>query len=135
MKKVIIEIIAGVIFVLAGTYLVYINIEDITLFWQSQLVWSIILAIGWAVVSLGYFHQGWLVYKEKRADHVSLVLPATVFVVQCVLFVKGIYYGDWSLISGALMVNSGVTFSLYQIIKYKKWSQITREPLGGTREE
>jgi len=75
------------------------------------------LALGWVIVSLGYYHQGWLVHKSKSAEHVSIVLPVAVFMVQCILFVKGIYYKDWSLILGAVMVNSGVVFSLYQIIK------------------
>ncbi len=83
------------------------------------MFWSVILAFGWIVVSLGYYHQGWLVHKSKSAEHVSVVLPIAVFLVQCILFVKGIYYHDWSLILGAIMVNSGVIFSLYQIVRVK----------------
>lgn len=71
------------------------------------------------VVSLGYYNQGHLVQKSKSASHVSVMLPIAAFVVQCVLFVKGIHYKDWSLVLGALVVNSGVLFSLYQIYKVK----------------
>lgn len=78
---------------------------------------------GWVIVSLGYFHQGWLVHSGKNAEHVSIVLPVAVFSVQCILFVKGIFYGDWSLIYGAVIVNSGVVFSLYQIIKARHKSR------------
>ncbi len=77
------------------------------------------LAIGWVIVSAGYFHQGWLVRKDGSSDHVSILLPSVVFLVQCVLFVKGVYYADWSLIAGAIMVNTGVLFSLYNIFKHR----------------
>lgn len=120
MHKVVLEILAGIAFVLVGTYVAYGYLAQYSEFWQSQEVWSTVLVVLWAVVASGYFHQGWLVYKGKSADHVSLILPAVVFLVQCVLFVKGVFYDDWSLIAGALMVNSGVTFSLYHIIKAKR---------------
>ncbi|MEX1027285.1 MAG: hypothetical protein WD049_04660 [Candidatus Paceibacterota bacterium] len=120
LRKTFIEILAGVAFVLIGTLLVYTFVEDFAAFWQSQFVWSVILIILWTVVSLGYFHQGWLVFRSGSADHVSVILPAVVFLVQCVLFVKGVYYEDWSLIAGALLVNSGVVFSLYQIITHRR---------------
>ena len=120
MKKFYLEVLATAIFVLAGTYIVYGRLESIAIFWESQFFWSIVLSVGWVIVALGYFHQGWLVYKNKSSKYVSAVLPATVFLVQCVLFIKGVYYGDWSLIVGALLVNSGVSFSLYQIIKKRR---------------
>lgn len=114
MKK-ILEIILAVIFVVAGTFVAYSFLSDIPMFWNEQTVWSIILAAGWVVVALGYVHQGWLVRRDRSSDHVSILLPSVVFLVQCVLFVKGVHYGDWSLIAGAIMVNSGVTFNLLQI--------------------
>lgn len=114
------EIFGVIAFVVIGTYFAYNGLANLTAFWESQLFWSVILSIGWVIVSFGYFHQGWLVHKNHDSDHVSVVLPATVFVVQCVLFVKGVYYSDWSLIAGAIIVNSGVVFSLYQIIKNRK---------------
>ena len=73
--------------------------------------------LGWIIVSAGYYHQGWLVRKDHSSAHVSLVLPVAVFFVQCILFVKGIYFDDWSLVAGAVLVNSGVCFSIYNIIK------------------
>jgi hypothetical protein len=114
MKR-IIEIILAVLFVGGGTYFAYSLLSDISVFWNEQTIWSIILAAGWVVVALGYVHQGWLVRRDRNSDHVSMLLPAVVFLVQCVLFVKGVHYDDWSLIAGAIMVNSGVTFNLYQI--------------------
>lgn len=120
MRKMILEILAGLVFVLGGTYIVYGALAGFPTFWQTQSVWSLILVVLWAVVAGGYFHQGWLVHRGKNSDNVSLLLPAVVFFVQCVLFVKGVFYGDWSLIVGALMVNSSVTFSLYHILKNKR---------------
>lgn len=111
------EIIGVLTFVVGGTYLAYNGLADIPTFWQSQTFWSVVLIIGWVVVSFGYFHQGWLVHRDHSSAHVSIILPATVFVVQCVLFIKGVYYTDWSLIGGAILVNSGVVFSLYNIFK------------------
>lgn len=123
MKKVI-EIVVVTLFVIGGTLLAYSFLSDLPEFWNAQDVWSIILAAGWVVVSLGYFHQGWLVHRSKSSAHVSALLPAVVFVVQCVLFVKGVYYGDWSLIAGAIMVNTGVVFSLYQIFTNRVIKQV-----------
>ena len=119
MKKIYLEILASALFVSLGTIFVYGRLAGFAIFWDSQMIWSIILAVGWVIVSLGYYNQGWIVHKSKSAEHVSVVLPIAVFIVQCILFVKGIYYSDWSLIVGAIMVNSGVVFSLYQIIKAK----------------
>ena len=108
-------------FVCISTIVVYWRLAGFSVFWDSQFLWSAGLAIGWVIVSLGYYHQGWIVHTSKSAEHVSIVLPMAVFVVQCILFVKGIYYNDWSLIVGAVMVNSGVIFSLYQILKARSW--------------
>lgn len=119
MKKIHFEIPVSVLFVFISTFFVYKYLADLSVFWNSQIFWSVVLALGWVVVSFGYYHQGWLVHKSKSAEHVSVVLPVAVFIVQCILFVKGIYYEDWSLILGAVMVNSGVVFSLYQITKVK----------------
>lgn len=116
MKKLILEFSLSIVLVFIPTFIVYSILNDFPSFWDAQTLWSIILAIGWIVVAAGYYHQGWLVHKGKSAAHVSIVLPSAVFLVQCVLFIKGIYYSDWSLIWGAVVVNSGVIFSVYQII-------------------
>ena len=59
--------------------------------------------------------------REARSDrNVSVLLPIVVFFVQCILFVKGVYYRDWSLVWGALVVNSGVVFSFYQIARVRE---------------
>lgn len=107
------------IFVFFGTVLMYGGLERFVDFWDAQNTWSVILAFGWMIVSAGYYHQGWMVHKGHTAIHVSAVLPSAVFVVQCILFIKGVYFGDWSLMFGAVVVNSGVVFSLYQIMKAK----------------
>lgn len=119
MKKVYLEIFFAIIFVAVSTFLVYGRLVDVRVFWNSQMIWSAILMLGWVIVSLGYFHQGLLVRSDHSASNVSVLLPAAVFVVQCILFIKGIYYEDWSLVLGALVVNAGVVFSLYQIVTVK----------------
>jgi uncharacterized membrane protein YhdT len=119
-KKLYLEVIGIITFVLGATYIAYGLLAGFPAFWSSQVFWSVILSVGWVVVAFGYYHQGSLVRQSKSSEHVSIILPAVVFLVQCVLFVKGIYYKDWSLIAGALMVNSGVLFSLYQIITNRK---------------
>lgn len=120
MKKIILEILVSVILVFIPTFFVYKQLASISSFWSAQSLWSVILTIGWVVVATGYYHQGWLVHRTGNSRDVSIILPATVFFVQCVLFVKGIYYDDWSFVWGALIVNSGVLFSLYQILKSRK---------------
>ena len=119
MKKIHWEILFSALLVAFGTLFTYGRLSGFSIFWNSQLLWSVALSVGWVVVALGYYHQGWLVHTSKSAEHVSIVLPVAVFIVQCILFVKGIFYNDWSLITGAVMVNSGVAFSLYQIIKVR----------------
>ncbi len=119
MKKVHLEILFAILFVLISTYYIYDWLVGISFFWNAQMVWSVLLAMGWVIVSLGYFRQGWLVHHSGDAREVSVLLPIAAFTAQCVLFVKGIFYHDWSLIAGALMVNSGVVFSLYNIFKAK----------------
>ncbi|MDD5050741.1 MAG: hypothetical protein PHV93_03310 [Candidatus Pacebacteria bacterium] len=120
MKKVHIEIALSAMFVVLGTLFVYSRLVGFNIFWNSQVIWSLVLAFGWVIVAIGYYNQGWIVHTSKSADHVSIILPVAVFIVQCVLFVKGIYYHDWSLTTGAVMVNSGVVFSLYQILKVRR---------------
>ena len=120
MKKSITEFIISVLIVLIPTLVAYSFLKGTPLFWNEQFSWSVVLAIGWAVVAIGYYHQGWLVRRTGNSMDVSIILPATVFFVQCVLFVKGIYYNDWSLMWGALVVNSGVVFSLYQILRSRR---------------
>ncbi|OGG76568.1 hypothetical protein A2950_01025 [Candidatus Kaiserbacteria bacterium RIFCSPLOWO2_01_FULL_55_19] len=122
MKKVHWEIVASILFVFGSTYLVYGQLENISSFWDAQALWSLALIAGWMVVSAGYFHQGWMVHQGHSAANVSAFLPSVVFLVQCILFVKGIYFNDWSLILGAVIVNSGVVFSLYQILQAKRRS-------------
>jgi hypothetical protein len=120
MKKLIVEVLVSIIFVFGSTYFVYTYLANTGSFWNTQSFWSIGLALGWIVVAAGYYHQGWLVRTRNKADDVSIFLPIAVFLVQCVLFVKGIYYNDWSLIWGALVVNSGVIFSLSQILRIRR---------------
>ncbi len=119
-KKIIFEILLAIALVLIPTFFAYNYLANIKVFWNSQIIWSSILIVGWFIVALGYFNQGWLVHKSKNAKNVSFFLPIAVFFIQCVLFVKGIHYKDWSLVIGALVVNSGVVFNLYQIIKAKR---------------
>lgn len=119
MKKIYWEISGALLFVFGCTALLYGQIAGFHFFWDAQAVWSVILIIGWILVSIGYYNQGWMVHTKKSAESVSLALPCIVFIVQCVLFVKGIYYHDWSLIFGAVVVNSGVIFSIYQIVRVK----------------
>lgn len=117
MKKLFLEILIAILFVVGGTAIVYSHLSSISLFWNEQTTWSSILVLCWIVVAVGYVHQGWMVRTTKNSSNVSIVLPIAVFIVQCILFIKGIYYHDWSLIAGAIVVNSGVTFNLYQIAK------------------
>lgn len=120
MSKIILEILVSIIFVFVSTFFVYGYLAGIKSFWDAQFLWSSALAFCWAIVAAGYYHQGWLVHSQKKADDVSVILPIAVFFVQCILFVKGIYYRDWSLIWGAVIVNSGVIFSLFQILKVRR---------------
>ncbi|MEK7194596.1 MAG: hypothetical protein AAB660_02825 [Patescibacteria group bacterium] len=89
MKKVHIEIIVSVLFVALGTLFVYGQLAGQSIFWNSQMVWSTILAVGWMIVALGYYNQGWIVHTSKSAEHVSVVLPIAVFFVQCVFLSRG----------------------------------------------
>lgn len=122
MKKLILEIVGSVALVLIPTYFVYKQFAPLPEFWNAQFAWSIALVICWIIVAAGYYHQGWLVHRTHYAEDVSIILPIAVFFVQCILFVKGIYYRDFSLIIGAILVNSGVFFSMYNILKNKKQS-------------
>ena len=119
MKKIIIEILVSATLVFVPTFFIYRQLAPITSFWDAQLAWSVALVICWIIVAAGYYHQGWLVRKERRAGSVSVVLPIAVFFVQCILFVKGVYYKDWSLVIGAVLVNSGVLFCLYNIVQFR----------------
>lgn len=116
------EAVGSILFVFGLTYLVYQSLVSFPLFWNVQTTWSIALVLCWIFVSAGYFHQGWLVHARNDAKEVSLLLPSAVFIVQCILFVKGIYYHDWSFVLGAVIVNSGVVFSLVQIFKARRRS-------------
>jgi len=118
-KKIYWEVVGSIALVLVPTYIVYKSLEGVGFFWNANTLWSVGLIICWLIVASGYYHQGWLV-REHGSRGVSLVLPIAVFFVQCILFVKGVYYDDWSLIVGALVVNSGVLFSLYSIFKSRK---------------
>ncbi|MBI2454239.1 MAG: hypothetical protein HYV54_01555 [Parcubacteria group bacterium] len=120
MKKVLWEIAISLAIVLIPTFFIYRRLAGTESFWNAQFLWSVGLITCWIIVASGYYHQGWLVRSKRRADDVSVVLPIAVFFVQCILFVKGIYYRDWSLVGGALLVNSGVVFSLSQIIRVRR---------------
>ena len=120
MRKMYWEILLASLFVVGGTFLMYRQLSSNPAFWDAQGFWNIALVICWAVVAFGYCRQGWLVRKARSAAHVSFLLPMVVFLVQCILFVKGIYYHDTSLIIGAVLVNCGVVFDLYQIARFQK---------------
>lgn len=120
MKKLLLEFFLSAVFVFGSTYVFYSILAGIPPFWDAQFFWSIVLALGWVIVAAGYYHQGWLVHTKKSSANVSIVLPIAVFFIQCILFVKGIYYQDWSLVWGAVVVNSGVVFSLYQIVRSRR---------------
>ncbi len=127
MKKVHWEIVASMIFVLGGTFLLYGQLANNTAFWDAQFVWSMALIVCWTMVAAGYYYQGWMIHKGHTTVNVSFVLPSIVFIVQCILFVKGVFFHDWSLIFGSLIVNSGVLFCLYQIVKTKtNWDPLYR---------
>jgi len=121
--KIYAEIFGVALFVFGGTFFLYRYLASDTEFWSTQFIWSSILAICWVVVAAGYYHQGAIIHHDHNAEHVSVVLPIAVFVVQIILFIKGIYYNDWSLIWGAVVVNSGVLFSLYQIMAFRRRHQ------------
>ena len=120
MKKVHIEILLASLGVTLPTYFIYRALSGYSAFWNAQKFWSLALIACWAIVAYGYYNQGSLVHEAKSASHVSIILPITVFFVQCILFVKGIYYRDYALVGGAVLVNSGVLFSLYQIWRFKR---------------
>ena len=120
LKKFIAELVTVIAFVVAGTWIAYWNLVNIGPFWDAQKFWSVALMICWTAVSFGYYHQGWIIHRDQSTEHVSKILPVTVLLVQCILFVKGIFYHDWSLVVGAVLVNSGVIFYLYQIWQAKK---------------
>lgn len=114
-NKILWEIFLGLVFVASGTFVAYNLLSHVSEFWTAQNVWSAVLIVCWMIVAMGYWHQGWIVKKAKSATHVSYLLPCAVFIVQCILFIKGIHYNDYSLVTGAVMVNSAVVFNLYQI--------------------
>lgn len=116
------EVIISLLVVTVLTVLTYNRLAGVREFWNAGMFWSYALMLCWIVVAAGYYHQGWLVRKDHTAAHVSLILPIAVFFVQCILFVKGINFHDWSLIGGAVLVNSGVLFSLYHIAK-SRWKR------------
>jgi hypothetical protein len=119
MKKVYWEILISIVFVLGSAFLLYGQLESKTAFWDAQSIWSVALIIGWSVYSIEYFRQGWILHHAHTSANISVLLPTTYIVMQCILFVKGVFFRDWSLIASALIVNSGVVFYLYQIIKLK----------------
>lgn len=106
--------------VLGGAYLLYSNLGNNAAFWDAQSMWSVALILGWAVYSIEYFRQGWIIHHARTSDNISILLPSTYVVMQCILFIKGVFFHDWSIIVSALIVNSGVVFYLYQVIKIKR---------------
>lgn len=119
----IVEIVISLLFVFISTYFVYGYLKSTIAFWDAQNIWSVILALGWIIVSMGYYNQGFIIRSKHSTENVSILLPIAVFFIQCILFIKGIYYKDWSLIWGALVVNSGVVFCLYNIAINKGFSR------------
>ena len=119
MKKVYWEILASIVLVLGGTYVIYGYLANYADFWNAQTTWSIALIVGYSVVAAGYYRQGWMIHHRHTDANISALLPCAVAIVQCLLFIKGVYFKDWSLIAGALLINSGVVFCLYQIVKAK----------------
>jgi hypothetical protein len=119
MKRVHFEVFLAIVSVVGGTLFTYHLLSGKPNFWNQQNFWNSVLLICWAVVMMGYFRQGWLVHKAKSSKNISLFLPIVVFFVQCILFVKGIYYHDVALIFGAVMVNSGAIFNAYQIFRFR----------------
>lgn len=85
----------------------------------EQLFWSIGLTMCWLIVAYGQYHQGKIVRQQRNCDNVSIRLPFAVFTAQCILLVKGVYYADWSLIAGCLIVNFGVCYNLFQIARLR----------------
>jgi len=110
-----------VIFVIGGTFLAYDRLAGTTAFWNAQSVWSTALIVSWTMIAVAYYYEGWLIHHGRSQANISAVTPALIFVAQCILFVKGVFFNDWSLVFGALLVNSGVVFCLYQIGKRKRW--------------
>ena len=119
-RKVYWEVLISITFVLGGTFLAYSWLAHNAFFWNTQQIWSVGLIIGWTVVAAEYFRQGWMIHNARTSINISALLPSTIFVMQCILFFKGVFFQDWSLIISALTVNSGVVFCLYQIMKKKR---------------
>ncbi|MEI6659893.1 MAG: hypothetical protein WCK91_00535 [bacterium] len=120
MKKIYFEVLGALAFVFIATFFVYGWLSGFTRFWSAQFMWNCILVVGWTIIATGYYMQGFKVHKLGNVDQISPFLPESVFVVQCILFVKGIFYHDWALIYGALIVNSGVIFCIYQVLRVKR---------------
>ncbi len=129
MGKLHLEVALGVAFVAGASFIAYNLLAQNAAFWNSQGFWNGALLACWAVVALSYYRQGAIIRKAKSASHVSILLPFVVFFVQCILFVKGVHYRDYALVIGAVLVNCGVVFEMYQIFSLKK------ERLAASRHE
>lgn len=92
-------------------------LAEVAGFWGAQDLWSIALLMGYSILSFEYFRHGWMIHHARTSANISPILTLSVFALQCVLFVKGVYFEDWSLIAGALILNCGIVFTLYQTIK------------------
>ena len=110
----------SMVLVLGGTYVAYGWLAHSAAFWDAQSIWSIGLIIGWGVVAIEYYRQGWMIHHARTLVNVDALLPSTIFVMECILFVKGVFFDDWSMVVSALIVNSGIAFYLYQIIMIKR---------------
>lgn len=119
MRKVHWEILVSVVVVLGGTYLVYNGLAHNAYFWDAQRIWGMGLIVGWTVLSIEYFRQGWIIHHARTSANISVLMPSTYFILQCILFYKGVFFNDWTIIISSLIVNSGVVFYLYQVIKLK----------------
>lgn len=82
-------------------------------------IWSVGLEICWLAVAYGWYAQGKIVQQKGDYSNVSLKLPFIMFSTQCFLLAKGIYYDDWSLISGCILVNTAIVYALIQVTKVK----------------
>lgn len=120
MKRIYWEIVASIVFVLGGTYVIYGHLAGYVAFWDAQTIWSVVLIICSMVIAGAYYRQGWYVHHTHTSKNISILIPLAVLTTQCLLFIKGIFFNDWSLVTGALIVNSGLVFSLYQIFMMKR---------------
>ena len=113
------EILASVIFVLGGTFLAYGQLSDTAAFWNAQSVWSTALIVSWTLIAAAYYYEGWLIHHGRSQANISAVTLSAHLRRAMHSFIKGIFFNDWSLVFGALLVNSGVVFVSTRSVKEK----------------